>query len=243
MNHIEKGDGMRKTFFITGANRGLGYELASQAAERGHRVWCGVRLLSSEGKVQELKNRYPGAVVIEEVDVFREETIAALGERLRNEGETLDVVINNAGILLGRGQRLEELSMDEVIQSFEINTFGPMRVAKHLLPLMNEGSGSALINISSEAGSLSNAYGGDYPYAMSKTAINMFSKQVRAYVKERGIRVYALHPGWIKTDMGGELAPGDPKESARCILNVAEAKTQVDPEHFFINYNGDPMAI
>jgi NAD(P)-dependent dehydrogenase (short-subunit alcohol dehydrogenase family) len=90
---------------------------------------------------------------------------------------------------------------------------------------------------------LSNAYGGDYPYAISKTAINMLSKQLKNYVKDRGIRVYAIHPGWIKTDMGGEKAPGDPAESAGNIIDILEMKIEIDPESFFINYKGEPMPI
>jgi NAD(P)-dependent dehydrogenase (short-subunit alcohol dehydrogenase family) len=119
-----------------------------------------------------------------------------------------------------------------------------MMVIKHLLPLMSDaGDLRAIINISSEAGSLTNAYGGDYPHAISKTAINMFSKQLKRYVKDRGIRVCAIHPGWIKTDMGGEKAPGDPAESADGILDILERKKDIDPESFFINVKGEPMPI
>jgi NAD(P)-dependent dehydrogenase (short-subunit alcohol dehydrogenase family) len=206
-------------------------------------VFAGIRAAAPEGMLADLIASDPGQVEAVQVDVLNEESVAAFAKRLRESGTTLDVLINNAGILLGRGQKLEQLSMDEVKITFEINVFGPMRVVKHLLPLVNDGAASAIINVSSEAGSLSNAYGGDYPYAMSKTAINMFSKQVRAYVKERGIRVYALHPGWIKTDMGGINAPGNPKKSAKGIIDIAESAPEVSPEHFFINYNGEPMPI
>jgi NAD(P)-dependent dehydrogenase (short-subunit alcohol dehydrogenase family) len=229
--------------FITGANRGLGYELTALAADRGHQIIAGIRSSNPDGKLLELIRRFPGQIEAVVVDVCREETVARLAEKLKAERRGVDAIINNAGTLLGRGVSIEALAMEDVTQSFEINLFGPMRVIKHLLPLMPDGSPRIVINISSEAGSLSNAYGGDYPYAISKTAINMFSKQIRKYVKAREIRVYALHPGWIKTDMGGEKAPGDPAESARGILDIVEMKKQIDDVHFFINYKGEPMPV
>ncbi|NRF95655.1 SDR family oxidoreductase [Paenibacillus frigoriresistens] len=228
---------------ITGANRGLGYELTLAAVQRGHKVIAGIRSPQCDGKLLELISRFPSQIETVQLDVCRQETITRLAEKLVAERQTVDAVINNAGILLSRGVAIEEMPMEDVVRSFEINLFGPMMVVKHLLPLMPNGGLRAVINISSEAGSLSNAYGGDYPYAISKTAINMFSKQLKKYVKDRGIRVYAIHPGWIKTDMGGEKAPGDPAESAGSIIDVLELKKEIDPEAFFINYKGEPMPI
>ncbi|QGQ97318.1 SDR family NAD(P)-dependent oxidoreductase [Paenibacillus psychroresistens] len=228
---------------ITGANRGLGYELTLAAAQRGHKVIAGIRSSQPGGKLLELIDLFPGQIGAVQLDVCNEETIARLAERLLAERQTVDAVINNAGILLGRGVAIEEMPMEDIVGSFEINLFGPMMVIKHLLPLMTDGALRAVLNISSEAGSLTHAYGGDYPYAISKTAINMLSKQLKEYVKERGIRVYAIHPGWIKTDMGGEKAPGDPAESARSIIDILEMKTEIDPECFFINVKGEPMPI
>ncbi|NQX66376.1 SDR family oxidoreductase [Paenibacillus alba] len=228
---------------ITGANRGLGYELTLAAAQRGHKVIAGIRSPQEAGKMWELVSRFPGQIEAVQLDVCDEESIARLAETLRAERKQVDAVINNAGILLGRGVAIEELPIEDVVRSFEVNLFGPMMVIKHLLPLMEGGDLRSVLNISSEAGSISNAYGGDFPYAISKTAINMFSKQLKRYVKDRGIRVYAIHPGWIKTDMGGERAPGDPNESANGIIDIVEMKKEMDPESFFVNYKGEPMPI
>jgi NAD(P)-dependent dehydrogenase (short-subunit alcohol dehydrogenase family) len=228
---------------ITGANRGLGYELTLAAVQRGHKVIAGIRSPQPEGKLLKLISRFLGQIEAVQLDVCREETIARLAEKLLAERQTVDAVINNAGILLGRGVAIEEMEMGDVVRSFEVNLFGPMMMIKHLLPLMPDGDSRIVINISSEAGSLSNAYGGDYPYAISKTAINMFSKQLKKYVNDRGIRVYAIHPGWIKTDMGGEKAPGDPAENAGSIIDVLEMKKEIDPQAFFINYKGEQMPI
>jgi NAD(P)-dependent dehydrogenase (short-subunit alcohol dehydrogenase family) len=226
---------------ITGANRGLGLKLTETALERGHRMFAGVRTLPPGGTLASLIARYPDRVIAVKLDVTREEDAAALAERLRSEGEALDVVINNAGVLLERGVKLEDLSTDAVEETFDINLFGPIRVAKHMFPLMRQGG--MLLNISSEAGCLSNAYDGDYPYALSKVALNYFSKQLKAHDKPRGVRVFAVHPGWIKTDMGGENAPGDPQVTADGILDIVEGKTAVSDDLYFINHRGEPMPL
>jgi len=230
---------------ITGANRGLGYELTRAAVQRGHKVIAGMRSPQSERKLLELGEVYPGQVVAVELDVTQEEQISRLAQKLQDEQIIVDAVINNAGILLARGVTIEELPLDDIVRTFEINLFGPMMVVKHLLPLMPSGSegARAILNISSEAGSITNAHGGDYPYAISKTAMNMFSKQIQKYLKGRGIRSYAIHPGWIKTDMGGEKAPGDPVENANHILEVLELKKDIASDVFFMNFKGEPMAI
>lgn len=144
-----------------------------------------------------------------------EATCQTAAEKLAAENITLDVILNNAGILDERSKTIEEIDIDKVEETFNINLFGPMRVVKHFLLLLSKGPDSSIINISSEAGSFQNAYGGDYPYALSKSALNMFSEQLKKYLSEDKVSVFAVHPGWIKTDMGGEKAPGTPEESAR----------------------------
>mgnify|MGYP001160548782 FL=1 len=228
---------------ITGASRGLGFALAAAAAERGHQVYAGVRTMTEEGPLPSLCKRYPDRVEAVLLDVTNENTIAAIKDRFVAEGTKLDAIVNNAAVLLGREKSIEELDMDEVEYTFDVNVFGPLRVVKHMLPLLRDGKNSIVLNVSSEAGSFQNAYGGDYPYALSKSALNMFTKQLRAAVKERGIRVYAVHPGWIRTDMGGEKAPGDPAVSARNLLDLIEGKIAVDENLFFIDHQGKAMPL
>ena len=114
---------------------------------------------------------------------------------------------------------------------------------KHFLPLLYKGNQKAIINISSDAGSIQNAYGGDFPYGVSKAALNMFSVQLSRYVKVKDIAVYAVHPGWIKTDMGGGNATGYPDESAMGILDILEGKITGTSELGFIDFRGQEMKI
>ncbi|MFC0331262.1 SDR family oxidoreductase [Paenibacillus sepulcri] len=228
---------------ITGANRGLGYEIAAEALERGHAVIAGVRSPGQENdKLSALAAKYGERLTVAELDVTDEAGIAALAARMQQEGRTLGAIVNNAAILVARNTQIESLDMDDVVNTFEINLYGPMRVVKHFLPLLTE-KDAAIINISSEAGSITNAYPGDYPYAISKTALNMFSQQLLSYVKGRGIQVLSIHPGWMRTDMGGATAPNDPGNSARGIVDQIERKIVPESRFNFVDFSGKEMPI
>ena len=133
--------------------------------------------------------------------------------------------------------------MDKLLYSFEVNTFGPMKVIQKFLPLIYNGENQVIINISSEAGTILNAFPTNYPYSMSKTALNMFSERLREYLKDKEIQVYAIHPGWMKTDMGGEMLPFEPENTARGIFNIIEKKVHIYSKIAFIDFNGRPMPL
>lgn len=129
-----------------------------------------------------------------------------------------------------------------MLTTMDINLYGPIRVVKHFLPLLTEPECS-IINISSEAGSITNAYPNDYPYGISKAALNMFTQQLHVYVKERGIQVLSVHPGWMQTDMGGAEAPTNPNQSAEGILDLIEKRTTPEGHFMFVDYTGKDMKI
>ncbi|PAE13192.1 short-chain dehydrogenase [Niallia circulans] len=226
---------------ITGANRGLGIHLAKTALKRGHTVLAGVRTVQETSPINLLKAKYPDHLHTYYLDVTQEESIIKAAELAAKDVGAIDGIINNAGVLTERGKKIEEL--DFVQFTMDVNVLGPMRVVKHFLPLIYKGEGKAIINISSEAGSIQNAYGGDFPYGISKAALNMFSVQLSRYVNEKNITVYAIHPGWIKTDMGGEDATGYPDESANGILDILEGKIVGTSELGFIDFKGREMKI
>ncbi len=229
---------------ITGANRGLGLALTNEAIKRGHTVFAGVRNPEQQmDRLRQLSALFPSQVHLLPLDVANEASCQTASTSLALENISLDVIINNAAILDERSKRIEELDIAKVEQSFNINLFGPMRVIKHFLPILFKGPDSSIINISSEAGSFQNAYGADYPYALSKAALNMFSQQLRTYLAENQVSVFSVHPGWIKTDMGGEKAPGTPEESARDIMDLIEKKQTISGTSSFINTKGEPMPL
>ncbi|MDG0809708.1 SDR family oxidoreductase [Cohnella rhizosphaerae] len=231
---------------ITGASRGLGYELAKLAAARGHVVAACVRDAGSPGDgLARLADRYPGLVRIEALDVTDEPQAQALAAKLRGEGFVLDALVNNAGILLGRSGGIASLDLDDLKRTFEVNLYGPLIVSKHLTPLMRESMSGAeiVVHVASDAGSFAGAYGGDYPYALSKIALSMFTKQLNEELKPRGIRALAVHPGWMRTDMGGQSAPLSPAESALGIIDLVEGTTEVPAETWFVDYTGRAMPV
>jgi NAD(P)-dependent dehydrogenase (short-subunit alcohol dehydrogenase family) len=228
---------------ITGANRGLGIHLAKTALKRGHTVLAGVRTVQETSPINLLKAKYPDHLHTYYLDVTQEESIIKAAELAAKDVGAIDGIINNAGVLTERGKKIEELDFEHVQFTMDVNVLGPMRVVKHFLPLIYKGEGKAIINISSEAGSIQNAYGGDFPYGISKAALNMFSVQLSRYVNEKNITVYAIHPGWIKTDMGGEDATGYPDESANGILDILEGKIVGTSELGFIDFKGREMKI
>ncbi|WP_274649664.1 SDR family oxidoreductase [Paenibacillus humicola] len=229
---------------ITGANRGLGFHMTAEALSRGHRVLAGVRNpATGAAKLDELKARFDGRLTVIGLDVADEQSIGRAASEAGAAADRLDAVVNSAAILAGRSRGLHTLQLEDLEASFRTNLFGPMLVMRAFLPLLLRGANQTVVNVSSEAGSFANAYGGDYPYALTKSALNMFSAQLRRELEPHGIRVYAVHPGWIKTDMGGDQAPGDAAESARGIVDLLEGKRQAEDNALFIDFRGRPMPL
>jgi NAD(P)-dependent dehydrogenase (short-subunit alcohol dehydrogenase family) len=227
---------------ITGANRGLGLALSRVGAERGHQILAGVRNLQKSTESLTQSEMYKSIALLP-LDVTDEESVSSAATTVKENFGSIDAIINNAGVLLERDQQIEDLDLDQVKVTFDVNFFGPIRVVKHFLPLLMMGDRSSIINISSEAGSMTNAYGGDYAYASSKTALNMFTQQLNQYVKSKNINVYSVHPGWIKTDMGGDRAPGNPIDTAKGIFDIIEGKREIERSKVFITYDGQPMPL
>ncbi|NQX45539.1 SDR family oxidoreductase [Paenibacillus tritici] len=228
---------------ITGAGRGLGLDLVAVALEHGHDVIAGVRdPARGQAALSALAAAYGDNLTVAALDVTDEAGIAALAASLKEQGRTLGVIINNAAVLNATDTPLEELDIAEMQLALDINLYGPMRVVKHFLPLLTEQKAS-IINISSEAGSITNAYPGSYPYTISKTALNMFSQKLHVTLKERGIHVLSVHPGWMPTDMGGSKAPTSPRTSAEGILSLIEQRTAPEGHFRFVDYTGKDMEI
>lgn len=218
------------TIVITGGSRGIGFELAKQAAKKGARVICGVR---NPQKADDLKSALGVRGEVLELDVSKDDSVRAFADQLRTRIKSIDILINNAGVYLDvPNSSLENLDSSMVLETLNTNSVGPMRVTQALLPFLKSAAAPKVATISSLMGSLAdNKAGGAFAYRMSKTAVNMFVKTFAA--DESGVIAIALHPGWVKTEMGGPGAPLEPAKSAEGLWTVIETCTAGDSGKFF----------
>jgi NAD(P)-dependent dehydrogenase (short-subunit alcohol dehydrogenase family) len=213
---------------ITGANRGIGLELARLYASRG----CSVIGVCREAS-PELKE--VAARIIDRVDVTTDEGMARLVAGL--EGEHIDLLINNAGLL--QDEKLGSIDFDSIRTQMEINAYSPLRLAEALVDQIP--SGGKIANITSRMGSIAdNDSGGRYGYRASKAALNAFGKSLAMDLKPRGIAVAQLHPGYVKTRMvnfGGLITP---EESAKGLAERIDGLT-LDNTGSFWHSNGEEL--
>lgn len=195
-----------RTVLITGANRGLGLELCRQLVARGDHVIATCRTRSADLETV-------GAHIEEGVDVTSDESVAQLVRRI--EGLPIDWLINNAGILTR--ESLESLDFDGMRLQFEVNALGPLRVTHALLPQL--GPGAKVGIITSRMGSIGdNTSGSRYGYRMSKVAVNMAGVSLAHDLRDRGIAIGLLHPGYVRTDMTRHNGLIDPPEAAAGLI-------------------------
>ena len=223
------------TYFITGCNRGLGLEMAQQLVQRGERVIATCRDIAIASDLTELALRSQGLSLIEMNMASLESMTEAVA--LLNE-ETIDVFINNAGIYGPRDANFGNVTGDAMALVLHVNAIAPLQLTQLLIPRLRTGKGKKLAFVSSKMGSIAdNGRGGSYIYRCSKTALNSVVKTLAVDLAEEGFIAAALHPGWVRTDMGGPNGLIDAEESVRGMLQVIDALTPATTGEF-INYNG-----
>ena len=218
------------TYLVTGANRGLGLEFARQLTERGDEVVATARDPKTARELADL------GVRVEALDVADGESIRALAERLA--GSAIDVLVNNAGVGV-TSKPLGKLDMDELRRGFEVNALGPLRVTEALLDHLRRGKQRRIASLTSKMGSIAdNTSGGSYAYRASKSALNMLMRSLALDLQGEGFTSVVLHPGWVRTDMGGKNAPLDAPTSVRGMLRVIDGLGPEANGEFF-DYSGE----
>ncbi|MEO8672486.1 MAG: SDR family oxidoreductase [Tahibacter sp.] len=188
---------------VSGANRGLGLELVRQLLEQGRRVIAACRKPAQANPLTALSGAYPGHLKALPLNVASERSIDEFVREVAMLGITIDLLINNAGVLVS-GERLGALAAKPLAESYAANAIGPLLLSQALLPQMEKGKKSLIVNISSSLGSLQRTQAfGTVSYAMSKAALNMVTRQLAAELASERIAVVSVHPGWVQTDMGG----------------------------------------
>lgn len=217
---------------ITGASRGIGLELCRQALAKGHTVIAVVRTANPDSELGRLKEQSGDKLQIINADMSDFSAPQAVLQQL--EGlSSVDVLINNAGILK------QTLSGEDFAESFRVNTIAPFLMAQAFLPLLKKSKAPKLINISSMMGSVAdNTSGGYYPYRSSKAALNMINKSLS--VDNPWLTTVVMHPGWVKTDMGGAGATTEIKESVQGMWTIIE-KLKLNDSGGFFNFKGEEL--
>ncbi len=187
-----------KSILVTGGNRGIGKEICRQLSELGHRVFMGCRSLEQGAEAAQGMDN----VEVVQLDVSSDDSVKEAYKLLNNSLHSLDVLINNAGIGVGR-RGLVNPNIEEVKQIMETNFYGPMRMNGTFMPLIKSSDAGIIINISSGMGAKDDLVGGYAGYRMSKWGLNGQTILLSNELRGTGIRVATMCPGWVRTDMGG----------------------------------------
>jgi NAD(P)-dependent dehydrogenase (short-subunit alcohol dehydrogenase family) len=209
-----------KIALVTGANKGIGYETARQLGEKGFHVLVGARKPDAGKQAVASLQKAGASAEFVEIDVTNPSSIERAAKTVASKVDHLDVLVNNAAIMEDK-KSIAEVGDDTLLGTFTTNTLGPVRVTQAFLPLLAKNGHASVINLSSGLGQLSDM-ADTYPaYSISKTALNAVTRQFSAALRDKGIAVNSVCPGWVKTDMGGPNAPRTVDQGADTVTWLA----------------------
>lgn len=226
---------------VTGASRGIGLEYARRWAERGEHVFALARDPSRSRELTDLAGRLHDTLVPVPCDVADEGSVEAARRTIAGAVDGLELVVNNAGVM-GAWKTVEELDLEEIRHHVEVNALGPLRVSRAFVPLLRQGRGvPRLVHMTSLMGSIEdNRSGNAYAYRMSKAALNMASRSLAVDLAEDGIISVVLHPGWVKTRMGGSGARLTVEEAVTSLIETIDG-LGADQSGGFYDREGQPL--
>ena len=209
-----------KTALITGANKGIGFEIAHQLSKHSFHVILSGRNESSLREAERTLSETGASCSVLVMDVGDRASIQAGFKTTQQQTSSLDVLINNAAILLDHSTPFIAVPPAQVEATIQVNALGPLYVTQTFLPLLNRGS--RVINMSSSAGQICDGAGAYAPvYSMSKTLLNVITMQLSHSLQSDGIIVNAMCPGWVRTEMGGSNAPRSVEKGAETAVWLA----------------------
>ena len=219
-----------KTAVVTGASRGIGSEFVVRLLDKGWRVYAGFR--QDKHRLDLLENEN---LITCQLDVTDNVSIESFSN---NIGHRVDLLINNAGVPDGRWRNIKEIDDEWALDVININSLGPVRLVRSLYDKMGGENLSTVVMISSLMGSIDDCQSGrSYAYRASKTALNMFTVAMKKEALEDNISFLILHPGWVKTRMGGENAPVEMNTSVDGMMRLIEEHNLEDSGRF-VQYDG-----
>lgn len=224
----------KRTVLITGANKGIGKEIAWQLAKQGFAVFIGSRDMAKGRETAEelCQQGYESTFI--HLDVTDPVSIKNASGTFSQKADHLDVLINNAGILEDHGETILKLNTEMLDRTLKTNVTGPILVIQDFLPYLQKSlSGGRIINLSSGLGALSNMTTNSPAYSISKTALNAVTKQFAGALKDQNIAVNCVDPGWVRTDMGGSNASRPVEKGAETIVWLATEAAQSETGKFW----------
>ncbi|MBI1282478.1 MAG: SDR family NAD(P)-dependent oxidoreductase [Anaerolineaceae bacterium] len=205
----------KRIAMVTGANRGIGYEICRQLADGGMHVILTSRDVTKGEAAAQAIQREGKDVVFQQLDVSDESSVNAAVAFVRAEYGRLDVLVNNAAVYLDEGMSLFDVDMATVRMTMDINFYGVLNMCRAFVPMMRENGYGRVVNVSSESGQVNHLDVSTPSYAISKTALNAMTQVIAHEVRRNpDIKVNAMCPGWVRTDMGGMNADRSVEEGA-----------------------------
>jgi len=216
---------------ITGASRGIGLEMVKYGIEQNWRIFACCRHPQQADSLLSVAKLTNGRVSVHVADMNELATLQALAYELRNEA--IDILINNAGIYGSDNSTFGNVDVPGWISTFQVNSIAPLKVSEALVEQLRMGDKKIIACLSSKMGSMAdNGSGNSYIYRSSKAALNAVVKSMSIDLREDGIKCVALHPGWVKTDMGGPNAEITSRESVTSLFNIIRALKAEDSGRF-----------
>jgi NAD(P)-dependent dehydrogenase (short-subunit alcohol dehydrogenase family) len=224
------------TILITGSARGIGYELAKQYSEAGWRVFATTRSPKKAERLNTLALSTDN-LTVHWMDVGDEQSVIAFAAELG--GQPIDVLLNNAGVFGGlETQTFQNMDYDNWASEFNVMAMGPFRVIQAFLPNVLAGEQKKIVTLSSQVAAHAYDHLIGYSYASAKAAVNRLMTGLAEELKEQGVVVVPMHPGWVKTEMAGDVADIEPGESAEGVREVISKMTIADTGTF-LKWTGD----
>ena len=228
-----------RTVLVTGANRGLGLEFARQYAEDGWRVFAACRAPDSARELKALESRHADRLSVLALDVTDGAAAKVAAGRLRNEA--IDLLLNNAGVGSPPGQKIGSFDYAAWLRVLDANVLGPARMVESFVESVAKSRDKRIVTVTSLMGSIAdNSSGGSYAYRTSKAAVNAAMKSFAIDLAPRGITCAVVHPGWVRTDMGGAGGKLSAAESVGALRSLIDSLKREDSGKFF-NYDGKPL--
>jgi NAD(P)-dependent dehydrogenase (short-subunit alcohol dehydrogenase family) len=221
-----------RSVLVTGANRGLGLEFVRQYAQAGWKTYAGCRSPKSAKELKALQDQHADLITVLELDVTDAASVRTAAEKLRDE--PIDLLLNNAGVGSPPAQKIGNLDYAAWSRVLDANVLGPARMIEAFVENVAKGRDKRIVTVTSRMGSIAdNSSGGSYAYRSSKAGVNAVMKSFSIDLAPRGITCVVVHPGWVRTDMGGAGGKLAPAESVKALRSLIAGLKPADAGKFF----------